>query len=181
MSKGCGICGIYPRWLRDRATPKNFIAVYGLLGTVQAMAFIYIVVTLTTLEKRFKIPSRTTGKIYLPRLLASADRSPIICHSFSTKLSLTVTLVPTMNRSFKTLSAFEIVMLPHAWTRRCSKLSVYRLRYSISLMPISRMGDSMNYENSSFKGYCSQIILKIMIFECFSQKPFLSLCYKIIF
>lgn len=62
MSQGCGICGIYPRWLRDRATPKNFIAVYGLLGTVQAMAFIYIVVTLTTLEKRFKIPSRTTGK-----------------------------------------------------------------------------------------------------------------------
>nr|XP_012137032.1 PREDICTED: solute carrier organic anion transporter family member 5A1-like [Megachile rotundata] len=63
MSKGCGIFGIYPSWLRDRATPKNFIAVYGLLGTVQAMAFIYIVVTLTTLEKRFKIPSRTTGLI----------------------------------------------------------------------------------------------------------------------
>ncbi|CAL7943801.1 unnamed protein product [Xylocopa violacea] len=63
MSQGCGICGIYPRWLRDRATPRSFIAVYGLLGTVQAMAFIYIVVTLTTLEKRFKIPSRTTGLI----------------------------------------------------------------------------------------------------------------------
>ena len=63
MSEGCGIFGIYPNWLRDRATPKNFIAVYGLLGTVQAMAFIYIVVTLTTLEKRFKIPSRTTGLI----------------------------------------------------------------------------------------------------------------------
>ncbi|XP_011147025.1 solute carrier organic anion transporter family member 4C1 isoform X1 [Harpegnathos saltator] len=63
MSKDCGICGIYPRWLRNRATPRNFIAVYGLLGTVQAMAFIYIVVTLTTLEKRFKIPSRTTGLI----------------------------------------------------------------------------------------------------------------------
>ncbi|KAL6263714.1 hypothetical protein P5V15_003800 [Pogonomyrmex californicus] len=63
MSKDCGICGIYPRWLRNRATPRNFIAVYGLLGTVQAMSFIYIVVTLTTLEKRFKIPSRTTGII----------------------------------------------------------------------------------------------------------------------
>ncbi|XP_015609207.1 solute carrier organic anion transporter family member 5A1 [Cephus cinctus] len=61
--KDCGLCGFYPRWLRARATPKNFIAVYGLLGTIQAMAFIYIVVTLTTLEKRFKIPSRTTGII----------------------------------------------------------------------------------------------------------------------
>ncbi|XP_012523943.1 solute carrier organic anion transporter family member 74D [Monomorium pharaonis] len=63
MGKDCGICGIYPRWLRNRATPRTFIVVYGLLGTVQAMAFIYIVVTLTTLEKRFKIPSRTTGLI----------------------------------------------------------------------------------------------------------------------
>ncbi|XP_029661643.1 solute carrier organic anion transporter family member 74D isoform X1 [Formica exsecta] len=63
MTKDCGVCGFYPKWLRNRATPKHFIAVYGLLGTVQAMAFIYIVVTLTTLEKRFKIPSRTTGLI----------------------------------------------------------------------------------------------------------------------
>lgn len=63
MSKGCGICGIYPKWLRNRATPRTFIVVYGLLGTVQSMAFIYIIVTLTTLEKRFKIPSRTTGLI----------------------------------------------------------------------------------------------------------------------
>lgn len=63
MSKDCGICGFYPRWLRNRATLKNFIIVYSLLGTVQAMAFVYIIVTLTTLEKRFKIPSRTTGVI----------------------------------------------------------------------------------------------------------------------
>ena len=77
MSQGCGICGIYPRWLRDRATPKNFIAVYGLLGTVQAMAFIYIVVTLTTLEKRFKIPSRTTGKNSAPRSFTSVPGNNI--------------------------------------------------------------------------------------------------------
>jgi hypothetical protein len=35
--------------------------VYGLLGTIQAMAYIYFVASLTTLEKRFKIPSKTTG------------------------------------------------------------------------------------------------------------------------
>jgi len=75
MSKDCGICGIYPRWLRNRATPKNFIAVYGLLGTVQAMAFIYIVVTLTTLEKRFKIPSRTTGRSYAKVCISSRDNN----------------------------------------------------------------------------------------------------------
>ncbi|XP_008556462.2 solute carrier organic anion transporter family member 74D isoform X1 [Microplitis demolitor] len=59
----CGLCGIYPKWLQKRATPHTFILVYGFLGLVQAMAFIYIVVTLTTLEKRFKIPSQTTGII----------------------------------------------------------------------------------------------------------------------
>ncbi|XP_051170810.1 solute carrier organic anion transporter family member 74D [Leptopilina boulardi] len=59
----CGLCGIYPKWLAGRATSKVFIIVYGLLGTVQSMAFVYVMVTLTTLEKRFKIPSQTTGII----------------------------------------------------------------------------------------------------------------------
>ncbi|XP_014214478.1 solute carrier organic anion transporter family member 4C1-like [Copidosoma floridanum] len=59
----CGFWCFYPKWLQNWATSRTFIAVYGLLGTVQSMAFIYIVVSLTTLEKRFKIPSRTTGII----------------------------------------------------------------------------------------------------------------------
>lgn len=58
----CGLFGIYPKWLQKRATPHTFILVYGFLGLVQAMAFVYMLVTLTTLEKRFKIPSQTTGK-----------------------------------------------------------------------------------------------------------------------
>ncbi|XP_034947903.1 solute carrier organic anion transporter family member 74D isoform X2 [Chelonus insularis] len=59
----CGLCGIYPKCFQKLATSHMFIVVYGFLGLVQAMAFIYIVVTLTTLEKRFKIPSQTTGII----------------------------------------------------------------------------------------------------------------------
>lgn len=35
--------------------------VYGLLGTIQATSYLYFVITLTTIEKRFKIPSQTTG------------------------------------------------------------------------------------------------------------------------
>jgi hypothetical protein len=45
--------------------------VYGLLGTIQAVAFVYFVATLTTLEKRFKIPSKTTG---LRQTAAKTDR-----------------------------------------------------------------------------------------------------------
>ncbi|KAK9505169.1 hypothetical protein O3M35_009279 [Rhynocoris fuscipes] len=43
------------------ANPTVFMVVYGLLGTIQAMSYIYIVSTLTTIERRFGIPSKTTG------------------------------------------------------------------------------------------------------------------------
>lgn len=57
----CGLSSWHPTWLQRFATSRTFIMVYGLLGTTQAMAYIYFVITLTTLEKRFKIPSSTTG------------------------------------------------------------------------------------------------------------------------
>lgn len=58
----CGISCYHPSWLQRFANSKAFLVVYGLLGTTQAMAYLYFIVTLTTLEKRFKIPSQTTGK-----------------------------------------------------------------------------------------------------------------------
>lgn len=61
-STSCGLswCG-YPQFLQRFANTKTFILVYGLLGTFQAMGYIYFVITLQTMEKRFKIPSQTTG------------------------------------------------------------------------------------------------------------------------
>ncbi|XP_058819786.1 solute carrier organic anion transporter family member 74D [Topomyia yanbarensis] len=59
----CGLSSWHPAWLQRFATSRSFIMVYGFLGTTQAMAYIYFVITLTTLEKRFKIPSSTTGII----------------------------------------------------------------------------------------------------------------------
>lgn len=59
----CGLSCWHPAWLQRFATSRSFIMVYGFLGTTQAMAYIYFVITLTTLEKRFKIPSSTTGII----------------------------------------------------------------------------------------------------------------------
>ncbi|XP_023159663.2 solute carrier organic anion transporter family member 74D [Drosophila hydei] len=57
----CGLGKWHPAWLQKYATTKWFMGVYGLLGTIQAMSYMYFIVTLTTLEKRFKIPSQTTG------------------------------------------------------------------------------------------------------------------------
>lgn len=59
----CGLGKWHPAWLQKYATTKWFIGVYGLLGTIQAMSYMYFIVTLTTLEKRFKIPSQTTGEL----------------------------------------------------------------------------------------------------------------------
>uniref|UniRef100_A0A1L8DEL8 Solute carrier organic anion transporter family member n=2 Tax=Nyssomyia neivai TaxID=330878 RepID=A0A1L8DEL8_9DIPT len=59
----CGLLFWHPRWLQRFANTRTFILVYGFLGTVQAMCYMYFVITLTTIERRFKIPSYTTGII----------------------------------------------------------------------------------------------------------------------
>ncbi|XP_037025259.1 solute carrier organic anion transporter family member 74D isoform X2 [Bradysia coprophila] len=59
----CGMSFWHPSWLQKFANSKTFLIVYGLLGTTQAMGYLYFVVSLTTIEKRFKIPSQTTGII----------------------------------------------------------------------------------------------------------------------
>lgn len=59
---GCGFSFWHPKWMSRFANTRWFMIVYGLLGTVQATSFLYFVVTLTTIEKRFKIPSQTTGE-----------------------------------------------------------------------------------------------------------------------
>lgn len=59
--ESCGISCCHSQWLRRFANTRWFMIVYGLLGTIQATSYLYFVITLTTIEKRFKIPSQTTG------------------------------------------------------------------------------------------------------------------------
>jgi hypothetical protein len=62
MADTCGLGPCFrPAWLQKFATLRSFLTVYSLLGTIQAMAYVYFVAILSTLEKRFKIPSKTTG------------------------------------------------------------------------------------------------------------------------
>ncbi|XP_014246664.1 solute carrier organic anion transporter family member 4C1 isoform X2 [Cimex lectularius] len=60
-SSGCGLGTFRPKWLQHLAHTRSFMIVYGLLGMVQSMTFVYFIATLTTLERQFGIPSRTTG------------------------------------------------------------------------------------------------------------------------
>lgn len=57
----CGFSFWRPRSLQKYATSRNFLFFYGILGTFQTMTILYSTITLTTLEKRFKIPSYITG------------------------------------------------------------------------------------------------------------------------
>jgi len=43
-------------------SPKSFVLLYALLGTVQAMVYVYFIGTLTSFERRFRLPSVTTGE-----------------------------------------------------------------------------------------------------------------------
>lgn len=62
LENSCGIWNFRPQWMQKYATTRSFLLVYGLLGTIQSMGYLYFTVTLSTIEKRFKIPSQTTGK-----------------------------------------------------------------------------------------------------------------------
>lgn len=61
----CGLWCLKGCCLQKFANKKAYVILYGLLGCIFSASFAYFNGTITTLEKRFKIPSRTTGKIYL--------------------------------------------------------------------------------------------------------------------
>ncbi|BES92194.1 Organic anion [Nesidiocoris tenuis] len=59
----CGIGCLKGRFLQRFANKKAYVFLYGLMGLILSAAYSYFNGTITTLEKRFKIPSRTTGII----------------------------------------------------------------------------------------------------------------------
>uniref|UniRef100_A0A1B6M0J5 Solute carrier organic anion transporter family member n=2 Tax=Graphocephala atropunctata TaxID=36148 RepID=A0A1B6M0J5_9HEMI len=59
----CGVLGCYPSWLQILASKKTYVVLFGLVGMNQLAIGSYAVATITTLEKRFKIPSQTSGII----------------------------------------------------------------------------------------------------------------------
>jgi tellurite resistance protein TehA-like permease len=60
----CGLGPWRPAWLQCVASKKSFVIVYGLIGMGQFALASYFVATISTMEKRFKIPSQTSGKAF---------------------------------------------------------------------------------------------------------------------
>ncbi|XP_043470258.1 solute carrier organic anion transporter family member 74D [Leptopilina heterotoma] len=59
----CGIGFIRGPFLQRFANKKAYVFLYGVLGCIFGASFAYFNGTITTIEKRFKIPSKTTGII----------------------------------------------------------------------------------------------------------------------
>lgn len=57
----CGIWFIKGSFLQRFANKKAYVFLYGILGCLFSATFAYHNGTITTLEKRFKIPSRNSG------------------------------------------------------------------------------------------------------------------------
>lgn len=57
----CGIWIFKGPFLQKLANKKTYVVLYGLLGCVFSACYAYFNGTITTLEKRFKIPSTNTG------------------------------------------------------------------------------------------------------------------------
>lgn len=58
----CGIACCKGKLLQRFANKKAYVILYGVLGCIFSASYSYFNGTITTLEKRFKIPSKTTGK-----------------------------------------------------------------------------------------------------------------------
>lgn len=58
----CGIGCFRGPFLQRFANKKAYVFLYGVLGCIFSASYAYSTGTITTIEKRFKIPSRNTGK-----------------------------------------------------------------------------------------------------------------------
>lgn len=58
----CGIWIFKGPFLQKLANKKTYVVLYGLLGCVFSACYAYFNGIITTLEKRFKIPSTNTGE-----------------------------------------------------------------------------------------------------------------------
>lgn len=57
----CGIWCFKGPTLQKFANKKAYVFLYGVLGCIFSASYAYFNGTITTIEKRFKIPSKTTG------------------------------------------------------------------------------------------------------------------------
>ncbi|XP_044742065.1 solute carrier organic anion transporter family member 74D [Chrysoperla carnea] len=76
----CGLGCLQYDWLQRYANKNAYVFVYGFLGCLFSAAYAYFNGTLTMIEKRFKIPSQTTGIISVGNDISSLFLSAVISY-----------------------------------------------------------------------------------------------------
>ncbi|XP_068147803.1 solute carrier organic anion transporter family member 74D-like [Drosophila tropicalis] len=76
----CGIWHFKGSQLQRFATENMFMVLYGIAGCFMAMAFSYSNGTITTLEKRFKIPTKISGLISVGNDISSVFSSAFLAY-----------------------------------------------------------------------------------------------------
>jgi organic anion transporter 5A len=64
-SAGCGLGSWRPKWLQAWATPKIFLLLFSIEGVLSGGSYMYMVASLTTLEKRYAFDSLVSGFILI--------------------------------------------------------------------------------------------------------------------
>ncbi|XP_019868360.1 solute carrier organic anion transporter family member 74D [Aethina tumida] len=76
----CGFWFMKGKYIQRFANKKAYVCLYGIIGCIFSAAYAYFNGTITTLEKRFKIPSRTTGIITVGNDLSQLLLSVILSY-----------------------------------------------------------------------------------------------------
>lgn len=71
----CGIWCFKGPNLQRFANKKAYVFLYGVLGCIFSASYAYFNGTITTIEKRFKIPSKTTGKFSGEKKICFKEKS----------------------------------------------------------------------------------------------------------
>uniref|UniRef100_A0A034W7N4 Solute carrier organic anion transporter family member 2B1 n=1 Tax=Bactrocera dorsalis TaxID=27457 RepID=A0A034W7N4_BACDO len=76
----CGFWFFKGTFFQRFANQTTYVILYGLVGCVLSMTYAYFNGTLTTLEKRFKIPSKNTGIISIGNNLTQMSVSAMLSY-----------------------------------------------------------------------------------------------------
>lgn len=76
----CGIGALRGRFIQKLANKKVYVFFYGLAGSVFGATYAYFNGTITTIEKRYKIPSQNTGIISVGNDISSLFVSAILAY-----------------------------------------------------------------------------------------------------
>ncbi|CAG2164048.1 unnamed protein product [Oppiella nova] len=74
---GCGVGSCRPKWIQRWATPNTFVFIFGLISILQGASYVYMMASVTTLERRYAFGSLMSGIILIGDNISEMTSFPI--------------------------------------------------------------------------------------------------------